>query len=152
MMLHEINAGMAVRKRSGKRVGRGRSSGLGKTCGRGHKGSGQRAGTTGPAIHEGGRLPYFRRIPKRGFSNFRFRTRYQIVNLAGLAGHFQGGQTVDPKTLAERGMIETALMPVKVLSDGTLGMPLTVKAQRFSRASIEKIKAAGGDVEVLNQP
>lgn len=151
MMLHEINAGAAACTRRRKRVGRGESSGAGKTCGRGHKGAGQRAGTTGTALHEGGRLPYFRRIPKRGFSNARFRDEVWIVNLDLLNRRFDAGQTVDPAALVEKRIIDDVRATIKVLAAGQCEKALTVKAHKFSAAASEKIKAAGGTVEVLPQ-
>ena len=149
MMLHEIKAGKGSRTRRRKRVGRGQSSGQGKTCGRGHKGAGQRAGTTGTVLHEGGRMPYFRRIPKRGFSNSRFHTVYQIVNLDAINTRFDAGEVVDPNVLAERDLIDTADQPVKVLADGNVDKALTVRAHKFSNAAAEKITAAGGSAEVI---
>ncbi|NLX03726.1 MAG: 50S ribosomal protein L15 [Phycisphaerae bacterium] len=149
MMLHEINAGKVVKNRDRKRIGRGESSGQGKTSGRGHKGKGQRAGSGPSPRHEGGRVPYFRSIPKRGFSNFRFRTEFQVVNLGELDRAFEAGQTVDPAALAGKGLIAAAEHAVKILADGKLEKALTVKAHKFSKAAAEAVTAAGGSAEVI---
>jgi len=150
MMLHEINCGPDGRNRRRRRIGRGESSGWGKTAGRGHKGAGQRAGRMHTARHEGGRVPYFRRIPKRGFSNFRFRTEYQTVNLGLLEQCFQSGEEIDPRILAEKGIIREADELVKVLADGKLTKVFSIKAHKFSAAALEAIKSAGGSAEVIS--
>lgn len=151
MMLHEIRAGASAQTRRRKRIGRGESSGSGKTSGRGNKGAGARAGRTHTFRNEGGRVPYFRRIPKRGFSNFRFRMEYQVVNLGLLENRFEAGAVVDAQALAEKGVIQCADGPVKVLAAGKLSKPLTVKAHRFSDAAAQAITAAGGSCEVITQ-
>ena len=151
MMLHEINAGSACRNKRRRRIGRGESSGWGKSAGRGTKGAGQRAGRKHTSRHEGGQVPYFRRIPKRGFNNARFRTGYQIVNLDVLAGQFEAGEQIDPNVLAQCGLIRCQDERVKILADGKLDKALTVRAHRFSAAAIEAIKAAGGSSEVIEQ-
>ncbi len=138
----------AGRKKPRKRVGRGRSSGHGKTCGRGHKGAGQRAGAKARFGYEGGQNPALARIPQRGFNNANFRTAYQVVNVADLEG-FEAGQRVDLEALAGKNLIRRGGGPVKVLGDGKLSKKLTVVAHAFSSAAAEKIAAAGGSAERL---
>ena len=131
-----------------KRVGRGRGSGQGKTCGRGHKGAGARAGFGGMIAYEGGQTPLFRRLPKRGFSNARSRLRFATVNVGAL-NSFAAGTEVTPELLLKERKVRALLDGVKVLGDGALDVPLKVHAQRFSRGAIEKIKEAGGEVKEL---
>ncbi len=149
MMLHELKAGKVARNRPRKRIGRGESSGWGKTAGRGAKGSGQRAGRKHQFRHEGGRLPFFRRIPKRGFSNALFKTTYQVVNLGQLEKLFDAGAVVDGDSLADKGLVTKADALIKILADGKLTKSLTVKANKLSSAAAEAIQAAGGTVEAL---
>ena len=132
-----------------KRVGRGRSSGHGKTCGRGHKGSGQRAGGSIRRLTEGGQMPLFRRIPKRGFSNAPFRTDYDIVNVCDLDELFSNGDEVTKQTLVKVGLLRNDRVLVKILGDGDLAKKLTVLADRFSKSAREKIAAAGGTVSEI---
>jgi large subunit ribosomal protein L15 len=132
-----------------KRVGRGESSGMGKTSGRGTKGCGARTGWTQRLLYEGGALPIFRRLPKRGFSNFNFRTDYQVVNVGDLEARFDGKGHVTAATLKTVGLIHHADAPVKILGDGTLSKPLTIEAERFSKEAVRKIEAAGGTVKKL---
>ena len=129
-----------------RRVGRGRGSGKGKTCGRGHKGAGQRSGFRSRGLQEGGQMPTFRRLPKRGFSNAQFTTRYSVVNVAALEERFEAGAHVTPQFLLEAGLIRNLRLPVKVLGDGVLTKQLTVDAAKFSKTAKEKIQAAGGEV------
>ncbi len=150
MMLHEIKAGKVARNKSRKRVGRGESSGWGKTSGRGHKGEGQRAGSSGPVVFEGGRTPYFRKIPKRGFSNFLFKNRYKEVNIGRLEEKFESGEVVEPETLLAKGLISDIKEKVKVLAKGKLSKSLTVKAHKFSASAEKAITQAGGNVEVIS--
>lgn len=137
----------AAKKR--KRVGRGSSSGLGKTAGRGHKGQRARSGSgKGPGF-EGGQMPLQRRLPKRGFYN-RFKKEYTILHLFQLADRFEKGETVDPATVVERQLVrKIAKDGLKILSDGELGVSLTIKAHKLSKRAVEKIQAAGGTVEQL---
>ncbi|MCH8912074.1 MAG: 50S ribosomal protein L15 [Planctomycetes bacterium] len=132
-----------------KRVGRGRSSGHGKTCGRGHKGSGQRAGGSIRRLTEGGQMPLFRRIPKRGFSNADFRTEYDIVNICDLDELFSSGDEVTKQALVKVGLLRNDRVLVKILGDGDLATKLTVLADRFSKSAREKITAAGGTVSEI---
>ena len=140
---------LAGADRRPKRVGRGRGSGHGKTSGRGHKGSGQRAGWRLRALKEGGQMPMFRRIPKRGFSNARFQTRYSVVNVGALEEWFDGGAHVTPQTLLEAGLIRNLRAPVKILGQGTLTKKLVVDAAKYSESAVEKIKATGGEARVV---
>ena len=131
-----------------KRVGRGTGSGLGKTSGKGHKGQNARSGGGVRPGFEGGQLPLFRRLPKRGFSNARFKTEYAVINLSDL-NRFEDGAVVTPELLSEMGLLKNQLDGVKVLGNGTLEKKLTVKAHKFSTTAKEKIEAAGGKVEVI---
>ena len=131
-----------------KRVGRGESSGSGKTCGRGTKGCGARAGWKKRALREGGQMPTFRRMPKRGFSNAQFETRYHVVNVEALETTYPANFHVTPQALRESGLIRSVRLPVKVLGEGTLTKKLTVDAAKFSRSAIEKITQAGGEARV----
>ncbi len=133
-----------------KRVGRGEGSGLGKTSGRGHKGYGARAGSRFFKLYEGGMFPFFRRIPKLGFSNVQFETLYQVVNVSVLAARFDAGGHVTPAALEAKGLIRTAKAPIKVLGDGDIATKLTVEAHRFSKSAEAKITAAGGSVKWLS--
>ena len=132
-----------------KRVGRGRGSGHGKTCGRGHKGSGQRAGGSIRRLTEGGQMPLFRRIPKRGFSNAPFKTEYDIVNVCDLDELFSNGDEITKQTLVKVGLLRNDRVLVKILGDGDLAKKLTVLADRFSKSAREKITAAGGTVSEI---
>lgn len=131
----------------GKRVGRGIGSGHGKTSCRGHKGDKAR-GSTKPGF-EGGQTPLHRRLPhKRGFNNILFRKNYAIINMAEL-DRFEAGTVVTPELLIETKVIREIRDGLKVLGDGDIAKSLTVKANKFSKTAEEKIKAAGGTVEVL---
>jgi large subunit ribosomal protein L15 len=145
MELTEILTRAGSHKRR-KRIGRGTGSGSGKTCGRGHKGAGSRAGAKKLMMREGGQMPLFRRLPKRGFSNFTFRTEYGIVNVGDLESRFDSGTHVTAETLLEAGLVRNLRHKVKVLGDGELSKKLKVEAAKFSKRAEEKIKAAGGEV------
>jgi len=132
-----------------KRVGRGESSGWGKTSGRGHKGAGQRSGYRARSLAEGANFPFFRRIPKYGFSNAQFRTEYQVVNLSALTDRFDAGAHITPADLEDKGLIRDREDLVKILGDGDLTKGLTVDAHRFSASAEKKIEAAGGKVNWL---
>lgn len=145
MKLHELKPNEGARKVR-KRVGRGPSSGWGKTSGRGQKG--QHARGKGPRItFEGGQTPLFQTLPKRGFTNFT-RKEYAIVNLDVL-NSFDEGSVVTPEELVEAGVLKNTKREVKVLAKGELDHKLTVKAHKFSAAAKEAIEAAGGTVEVI---
>lgn len=145
MMIHDITEKVGKHK-SRKRVGRGRGSGHGKTSGRGHKGYGSGAGNSRKIGFEGGQMPWFRRIPKRGFSNFEFRTDYQIVNLDDLARKFSDGDTVDQDALVKAGLVSDQAKPVKILGEGEAVGKLTITAHKFSNSAKQKIEDAGGSV------
>ncbi len=148
MMIHDITEKTGKYK-ARKRIGRGRGSGTGKTSGRGHKGAGSRSGYSRRPAFEGGQMPYFRRIPKRGFSNAAFRTEYHIVNVAALQDRFEAGAAVDAAALVQAGLIRNTKLPVKVLAHGDITIKLNVTADKFSGSATTKIEAAGGSVTVV---
>ncbi len=135
----------STRKR--KRVGRGRASGWGKTCGRGHKGQKSRSGSSNRSWFEGGQMPLTRRLPKRGFHN-PLRKEYDILNIETL-NRFDDDTTVTPELLRSAGIIKKKNTLIKVLGDGDLTRRLTVRVHRFSESATAKIEAAGGNAEVL---
>lgn len=128
-----------------KRIGRGAGSGHGKTSGRGHKGAGSRAGAKSMSMSEGGQMPLFRRIPKRGFSNFLFRTVYHVVNVGQLNERFENGAHVTPEALLDAGLIRNLRNKVKMLGDGELSRKLKVEVGAFSKSAVKKIESAGGE-------
>jgi len=130
-----------------KRLGRGPGSGLGKTSGRGHKGRGARSGGNTHPRFEGGQMPLQRRLPKRGFHN-PFRREIAVVNLARLDAAFESGAVVDAAALVDKGLVR-ANLKIKVLGQGALTKPLTIKAHAFSESAKERITAAGGSAEVI---
>jgi large subunit ribosomal protein L15 len=132
-----------------KRVGRGPGSGMGKTSTRGENGQKSRSGASISAWFQGGQTPLYRRIPKRGFNNKRFRTEFATINLSDLNKFFKNGDVVTPEILKERGIIKKELAGIKVLANGTLEKKLTIKAQRFSSKAVTKIEEAGGKAEVI---
>lgn len=146
MKLHELASGTTPKKPY--RKGRGIGSGNGKTAGRGHKGQNARSGGGVRPGFEGGQMPAYRRLPKRGFDNSRFATNYAIVNLADLE-KFEDGATVDLVSLIENKIITKPLDGLKVLGNGELTKKLTVRTNKISEAAKEKIEAAGGSVEVI---
>ena len=131
-----------------KRVGRGPCSGMGKTATRGENGQRSRSGASIPAWFEGGQSPLYRRIPKRGFNNARFRTEFATINLSDL-NKFNDGDVITPEVLKEKGIVKKQLCGIKVLGNGTLEKKVTVKAHRFSSAAVTKIESAGGTAEVI---
>jgi large subunit ribosomal protein L15 len=132
-----------------KRVGRGPGSGLGKTSGRGNKGQKSRSGYSGMRGFEGGQMPLHRRLPKRGFTNL-FKREWAEVNLADLEKMFDAGATVTPESLVERGLIRKSLQKsVVILGQGELKKALNISAHRFSKSAREKIEAAGGKAETI---
>ncbi|MBI1337144.1 MAG: 50S ribosomal protein L15 [Phycisphaera sp.] len=149
MMIHEITEKVGKKKHK-KRIGRGIGSGHGKTSGRGTKGAGSRSGWTGSirASREGGQMPLFRRVPKRGFSNFNFRTEYMVVNLKALDARFEDGAEVNAEMLVKVGLVPDTTMPIKVLGEGELKKKLTVTAAAFSASAKDKIEKAGGTATV----
>lgn len=147
MMIHEITEKVGKKKHR-KRLGRGPGSGHGKTSGRGHKGAGSRSGWTGSirATREGGQMPLFRRVPKRGFSNFRFRKEYAVVNIAALDARFDDGAEVNPDMLVKVGLIRDTKLPVKVLGTGDTKKKFQLNVARVSESARQKLEAAGGSV------
>jgi large subunit ribosomal protein L15 len=145
MMIHEVTEKVGRHKRR-KRIGRGVGSGHGKTAGRGHKGYGSRSGNSAPS--EGGRIPMWKRFPKRGFSNAQFMKHFAVVNLQAIDARFQDGEEVNPDTLAKLGLIRDTSKPVKVLGQGELTKKVTVIAAAFSKSASEKIEKAGGEAKV----
>lgn len=135
-------------KTTRRRVGRGIGSGLGKTAGKGHKGQNARSGGGVRPGFEGGQMPLFRRIPKRGFNN-RNSKEYTEVTLAMLEERFETGADVTAETLLELGVIKKVNDGIVILGNGELTKKLNVKASRFTKTAEEKIKAAGGKVEVI---
>lgn len=155
MMIHEITPEVG-RYKARKRVGRGRASGMGKTSGRGHKGAGSRAGYSQKAAFEGGQMPYFRRMPKRGFSNVNFQTSFWTANLGDIAAHpdFASGGDVTPQALVDAGLIRDLKRPLKVLgglkkNETSLSVKLNVTAHRLSQSARKLIEDAGGSVNEL---
>ena len=146
MKLENLNKSPETKTR--KRVGRGPGSGMGKTSTRGENGQKSRSGVSVSAWFEGGQSPLYRRIPKRGFNNKRFATRYATINLSDL-NRFNDGDIVTPELLIETGVIKKELAGVKVLANGKLEKKVTVKANRFSSAAVTKIEEAGGTTEVI---
>lgn len=147
MKLHELNPSEGAFK-TRKRVGRGPGSGLGKTSGKGHKGQNARSGGGVRPGFEGGQLPLFRRLPKRGFSNAPFKTKYAVINLSDL-NKFEDGAVITPELLKDMGILKKQLDGVKVLAKGTLEKKLTVKAHKFSDKAKAEIEAKGGKAEVI---
>ena len=147
MKLHELKYNEGSKKDI-KRLGRGSSSGTGKTSGRGENGQKKRSGGGIRPGFEGGQLPLYRRLPKRGFSNAMFKVRYATINVSDL-NMFKDGTEVTPVLLKEMGIIKKQLDGVKVLGNGTLEKKLTVRANMFSNTAKEKIEKAGGKAEVI---
>ena len=131
------------------RIGRGTGSGSGKTSGRGHKGRGSRSGASRRAGYEGGQMPIYRRVPKRGFTNARFRTEYTTINVDKLNG-FEDGTVVDLAAILEAGLTSKSTDLLKVLGNGILERKLTVRTQKCSKSAVEKIQAAGGEIVTLD--
>ena len=147
MKLNSIHPAMGATK-TRKRVGRGPGSGTGKTAGRGENGQKSRSGYSRKAGFEGGQLPLYRRLPKRGFTNARFKVEYAVINLDDL-NKFEDGAVVTPELLKEMGLLKNQLDGVKVLGNGTLEKKLTVKAHKFSASALAAIEKSGGKAEVI---
>ena len=146
MKLYEL-APSAGSTKDAKRVGRGHGSGAGKTSGRGHKGQNARSGGGVRLGFEGGQMPIYRRLPKRGFTNI-FATNYAEVKVSDF-NIFEDGAVVDAKALKEAGVIKKACDGIKVLGNGTLEKKVTIQAKKFTASAKEKIEAAGGKAEVI---
>ena len=147
MKLHELSPAPGSVK-EGYRKGRGPGSGNGKTAGKGHKGQNARSGGGVRIGFEGGQLPLYRKLPKRGFKNH-FATQYAIVNVSDLDKRFNDGDTVNLETLMAAGLIKKSLDGLKVLGNGEITKKLTVEAAIFSASAKEKIEAVGGKTEVV---
>ena len=147
MKLHELSPAEGSVK-EGFRKGRGAGSGNGKTAGKGHKGQNARSGGGVRPGFEGGQLPLYRKLPKRGFNNARFGKQYAVVNVKSLA-KFNDGDVVDGAALIAMGIINNVYDGIKVLGEGELTKKLTVKAKVFSASAKEKIEAVGGKTEVV---
>ena len=147
MKLHELEKNIGATHRA-KRKGIGRGSGNGKTSGRGQKGQNSRSGGGVRANFEGGQIPLYRRLPKRGFSNAKFKTTYAVINVSDL-NKFEDGTVVTPALLKESGLLKNQLDGVKVLGNGTLEKKLTIQANKFSKEAMEKINKAGSKFEVI---
>ena len=146
MKLHELQPAVGSTT-APKRLGRGVGSGLGKTSGKGHKGAKARSGGGKRPGFEGGQMPLYRRVPKKGFTNI-FGTDYAIVNVESL-NVFEDGATVDAKALIDAGIIKKTLGGVKIMGNGELQKKLEVKAAKFTASAKEKIEALGGKAEVI---
>lgn len=146
MKLHELRAVEGARK-APKRKGRGTATGQGKTAGRGMNGQKSRSGGNVRLGFEGGQMPLYRRIPKRGFTNI-WGTSYTPVNVSDL-NRFEAGSTVTPDILKEAGLAKQVKDGIKILGNGNLDKALTVQADKFSKTAIEKIESAGGKAEVI---
>jgi large subunit ribosomal protein L15 len=146
MKLHELRPAEGARK-APKRVGRGTGSGLGRNSGKGEKGQSSRSGGGVRPGFEGGQMPLFRRLPKRGFTNI-FAKEFAVINLDRL-NDLEDGTVVTPELLLEKRIISKVKDGVKILGNGELTKSLTVKASKFSKSAAEKIEAAGGKVEVV---
>ncbi|HCW03922.1 MAG TPA: 50S ribosomal protein L15 [Clostridium sp.] len=146
MKLHELQPALGSRKAQ-KRVGRGTGSGLGRNAGRGEKGQNARSGGGVKPGFEGGQMPLYRRLPKRGFTNI-FAKEYAVINIDRL-NVFEDGAVVTPEVLLEKGIVSKLYDGVKILGNGDLQKSLTVKVTKFSKTAAEKIEAAGGKVEVI---
>ncbi|WP_432362133.1 50S ribosomal protein L15 [Sporosarcina sp. UB5] len=146
MKLHDMKPAEGARK-ARKRIGRGIGSGTGKTSGKGHKGQNARSGGGVRLGFEGGQIPLFQRLPKRGFTNIN-RKEYAIVNLDVL-NRFDEGTEVSPELLIETGIVSNEKSGIKILGNGTLEKKITVKAHKFSASAKEAIEKAGGQVEVI---
>lgn len=147
MKLNELRTPEGSRQER-RRVGRGVGSGLGKTSGRGYKGQKARSGGSINPVFEGGQLPLYRRLPKRGFSNYPFKKEYAVINLSDL-NVFEDGTVVTPALLKERGIVKKQLSGIKVLGEGQLEKKLTVQAHKFSKSAIDKINESGSKAEVI---
>ncbi|NNG01032.1 MAG: 50S ribosomal protein L15 [Desulfobacteraceae bacterium] len=148
MKLHELSPAKGSRK-ARKRLGRGVGSGSGKTAGRGTKGQNSRSGGGVRPGFEGGQLPLQRRLPKRGFTNI-FKKQIAVINVRDLS-KFESGAVVDEKTLLLKGLVKGPRDGIKLLGNGDISIPLTIKVDQISKSAKEKIEAAGGSVEAPQQ-
>ncbi|MCB2210269.1 50S ribosomal protein L15 [bacterium] len=151
MELHDLKPNKGARK-DRKRVGRGTAAGQGKTCGRGMKGQNSRAGGGVPLYHQGGNLPFYRKLPFKRGEGFTIldRVDYEEVNLEDLAD-FSADTEITPEVLADAGLINGPEMPVKILGRGDVSVALKVKTHKISKSAQEKIEGAGGSVELIQE-
>ena len=147
MKLHSLEVAPGSKHRR-RRVGRGDSSGTGGTAGRGENGQHSRSGSKSRPYFEGGQIPFFRRLPKRGFKSFN-RVVFHTINLSKLEANFKAGDVIDAEVLHSKGLIGKHDYALKILANGELSKALTVKAQKFSKAAQTSIEAAGGKCEVI---
>lgn len=149
MKLHDLRPAEGGGVKAKKRLGRGMGSGTGKTSGKGHKGQNARSGGGVRPGFEGGQMPLFRRIPKRGFTNV-FKKQYATVNVE-ILNQFENGADITLETLAERGIVHVseAKDGLRILGNGDLNVSVNVKAQHFTKSAAQKIEAAGGKAEVI---
>ncbi|MBH0191399.1 MAG: 50S ribosomal protein L15 [Nitrospira sp.] len=146
MKLHDLKPAPGAKKRR-KRIGRGPGSGHGKTATKGHKGLLARSGGGKRPGFEGGQMPLIRRLPKFGFTN-PFRTEYTVVNVRSFES-WSGGDTVSPQAMVDAGLVKRKALPIKILGTGSLKRALVIQAHKFSKSAEEKIRSAGGRVEVI---
>jgi len=139
------------KRRTRKRCGRGRGSGLGKTSGRGHKGASSRSGFREKLSHSGGQVSLIRHLPKRGFSNYPFRRRYDVVNLDTLEANFEAGAAIGLEVLGERGLLKVEHGRLKILGNGSVTKSFKIKAHAASATARQKIEAVGGNLEILGR-
>jgi large subunit ribosomal protein L15 len=137
-------------KHKEKRIGRGHGSGHGKTSGKGHKGQKARTGLDIRPFFEGGQTPIIRRLPKRGFKNI-FKVEYAVVNVGALSKAFSPNEVVDENSLREKGLIKGKGKPIKLLGNGEINIPLTIRVHAVSRSAKEKVEKAGGRVELIKK-
>jgi large subunit ribosomal protein L15 len=137
-------------KHKEKRIGRGHGSGHGKTSGKGHKGQKARTGLDIGPFFEGGQTPIIRRLPKRGFKNI-FKVEYAVVNVGSLSKAFSPNEVVDENSLREKGLIKDKVKPIKLLGNGEINIPLTIRVHAVSRSAKEKVEKAGGRVELIKK-
>ena len=149
MKLNELSPSVPRKER--KRVGRGNSSGWGKTAGKGSNGQNSRAGGGVKPYFEGGQMPIYRRVPKRGFSNAIFKKEYALVSLSLLNDNFEDGEVVSLETLFDKFLIKNGRDGIKVLGNGELTKKLTVKAHKVSKSAKAAIEAKGGSVEIIEE-
>lgn len=147
MKLHELSSTPGSTKRR-KRVGRGDGSGMGKTACRGEKGQKSRTGSTIRPFFEGGQIPLFRRLPKRGFKSMNH-AEFNLVNLSLIDDNFDAGEVVNTETLREKNLLGKTELPLKILANGEISKAVTVQADKFSAAAVAKIEAAGGKCDVI---
>jgi len=147
MKLHELSKNIGA-KQSKKRLGRGPGSGLGKTSGKGQKGQNARSGGGVSPVFEGGQLPLYKRIPKKGFSNHMFKMKYAVVNIEEL-NRFEDGTVVTPALLKDAKIVKKQLNGIKILGNGKLDKKLTIQAHKFSTSAYQKIKESGSKAEVI---